>query len=586
MEKLDYRIRAVLARVRSTLDQFSLRLEVDWDYDVRQVLEEILALAVGELEFGNGAPVDRALLITRSPGGEMLEAGAGWSAQEEDLSFSRTIVEQTMQGEHSLLCEDALDDPRFRSSESLRGLQVLTLLSVPLRAGPGVIGALYIERRDARHLFNERDRAFVEALADTIAPAVRSALIHQGHVRELRELRSSHESSSKLGRIIGNSEAITRTLELARTAAQLDRIVLITGESGVGKELLARAIHEQSRRSRQPFAVVDCSGLSETLLESELFGHVKGSFTGAMEDKVGAFEAAQGGTVFLDEISDATAPMQQLLRRVLQEGEIRRVGDREWRKVDVRVLCATNRNLSEEVEKGKFLLDLFHRMHEFPLRLPPLRERKEDIPLLAQHFVALFGENKNPPITEISPEALAILAGREWRANNIRELRNVIRLSVDLAPGSIIDQKVLARVFDVRGEQGSDDTVERDIEFAPGALLRFDRAGIADLIRSTPDEANKERRPWALLQREFGGTLITETLRQTRWKLRPAARILGISPVKLRQDFRAWIEHLLLNSGGDREGVASRLDMPVEILIRKLEDLGIEIENSGEENPE
>ena len=362
MEKLDYRIRAVLARVRSTLDRFSLRLEVDWDYDVRQVLEEILALAVGELEFGNGAPVDRALLITRSPGGEMLEAGAGWSAQEEDLSFSRTIVEQTMSGDNSVLCEDALDDPRFRSSESLRGLQVLTLLSVPLRAGPGVIGALYIERRDARHLFNERDRAFVEALADTIAPAVRSALIHQGHVRELRELRSSHESSSMLGRIIGNSEAITRTLELARTAAELDRIVLITGESGVGKELLARAIHEQSRRSRQPFAVVDCSGLSETLLESELFGHVKGAFTGAMEDKVGAFEAAQGGTVFLDEITETKPEAQVKLLRVLQTRRFQRLGDVKPIRFEGKVLAATNRDLAEEMQAGRFREDFYYRL--------------------------------------------------------------------------------------------------------------------------------------------------------------------------------------------------------------------------------
>lgn len=575
MEKLDYRVRAVLARVRSTLDRFSLRLEVDWDYDVRKVLEEILALAVGELEFGDGAPVDRALLITQDLRGDRLEAGAGWSAQEEDLTFSRTIVDQTMQGETSILCEDALDDPRFRSSDSLRGLQVLTLLSVPLRAGDEVLGALYIERRDARHLFNERDQSFVEALAETIAPSVRTALIHQNHVRELRNLRSKNESTSRMGRIIGQSTAITRTLELARTAAKLDRTVLITGESGVGKELLARAIHDQSKRSEKPFSVVDCSGLSETLLESELFGHVKGSFTGANEDKIGAFEAAEGGTVFLDEISDATGPMQQLLRRVLQEGEIRRVGDRQWRKVDVRVLCATNRDLAAEVEKGNFLLDLFHRMHEFPVRLPPLRERKEDIPLLTQYFVALFGENKNPPIGEVTPDALATLTRRDWTGNNIRELRNVIRLCVDLAPGPVIDAAVLGRVFEVRGDPSSETPILPELQVAPGSLLQIDQAALSQLIGSTPEDAPKEKRPWALLQREFGGTLITETLRQTRWKLRPAARILGISPVKLRQDFRLWIEHLLDDSQQDHQKVATRLGMPIELLIRKLGDLGI-----------
>jgi len=182
MEKLDYRVRAVLARIRSTLDRFSLRLEVDWNYDVQEVLEEILALAVGELEFGEGTPVDRALLITQDLQGGQLETGAGWSAQDDDLTFSRTIVEETIRGGVSVLCPDAMEDDRFRSSESLRGFDVLTLLSVPLKAGDEVIGALYIERRDARHLFGERDQAFAEALAETISPLIRTAVIHQNHV--------------------------------------------------------------------------------------------------------------------------------------------------------------------------------------------------------------------------------------------------------------------------------------------------------------------------------------------------------------------------------------------------------------------
>jgi len=270
---------------------------------------------------------------------------------------------------------------------------------------------------------------------------------------------------------------------------------------------------------------------------------------------------------------------------VLQEGEIRRVGDRQWRKVDVRVLCATNRDLAAEVEKGNFLLDLFHRMHEFPLRLPPLRERKEDIPLLTQYFVSLFGENKNPPISEVTPEALAILTRRDWTGNNIRELRNVIRLCVDLAPGPVIDAAVLGRVFEVRGDPSSETPFLPELQVAPGSLLQIDQAVLSQLIESTPEDAPKEKRPWALLQREFGGTLITETLRQTRWKLRPAARILGISPVKLRQDFRLWIEHLLEDSQQDHQKVATRLGMPIELLIRKLGDLGIGAAPSGDQDP-
>ena len=219
MEPLDYRARAVLARIRQMLDQFSMKLEVDWDYDVREVLEQILTLAVGELQFGDGAPIDRALLITRAGDGELLEAGAGWSSGEEDLSFSRTIVEETIHSGKSLLCEDAIDDPRFRSSDSLRGLKVLTLLSVPLHMAGTTSGALYVERRDARHLFGDRDRTFIEALAETIAPTVHTALQHQKNVRELRQLRSRNEAESRMGHIIGQSTAMQRTLELATTAA-------------------------------------------------------------------------------------------------------------------------------------------------------------------------------------------------------------------------------------------------------------------------------------------------------------------------------------------------------------------------------
>ncbi len=580
MEPLDYRARAVLARIRQMLDQFSMKLEVDWDYDVREVLEQILTLAVGELQFGDGAPIDRALLITRAGDGELLEAGAGWSSGEEDLSFSRTIVEETIHSGKSLLCEDAIDDPRFRSSDSLRGLKVLTLLSVPLHMAGTTSGALYVERRDARHLFGDRDRTFIEALAETIAPTVHTALQHQKNVRELRQLRSRNEAESRMGHIIGQSTAMQRTLELATTAAHLDRTVLITGESGVGKELLAQAIHTQSPRADQPFVVVDCSGLSESLLESELFGHVKGAFTGATADKMGAFEAAEGGTVFLDEISDASMPMQQALRRVLQEGEIRRVGDREWRPVNVRVVCATNRDLAREVEEERFLVDLYHRIHEFPLRLPSLRERREDIPRLAEHFVAIFGERKNPPVRGLDSETLTLLSGRDWQANNVRELRNVIQLCVDLTPTEIITADVLQRVLNIRGEEGLTEGTEtalppEEVRFSPGSLIHLDRSGIADLIRSVHEETPKEQRPWAQLQREFGGSLITETLRQTKWKLRPAARLLGLSPVKLRTEFRQWIEHLLDHCGGRRDEVADRLDMPAEILERKLADLGI-----------
>lgn len=240
---------------------------------------------------------------------------------------------------------------------------------MPLQVGDGPIGAFYVESKSPGRLFDPGDLEFLREFAESITPYLKTALTHSTHVRKIRELEEEVGERYRLGSIIGRSPSIRNVYDLIEIAAGVDRTVLITGESGCGKELVAKAIHYNGHRRAGRFIVVDCSSLAEHLLESELFGHRKGAFTGAANDKVGAFEEADGGTLFLDEINDASKPLQQKLRRVLQEGEIRRVGDNDVRKVDVRVICAANRNLDELVEQGEFIRDLYFRINKFPIHI-------------------------------------------------------------------------------------------------------------------------------------------------------------------------------------------------------------------------
>jgi len=245
------------------------------------------------------------------------------------------------------------------------------------------------------------------------------------------------ESAQQLGKIIGKSPAMVEVYKTVARVAPTKSTVLILGESGTGKELIAQAIHQHSPRANRPFVAVDCGALTETILESELFGHVRGAFTGALADKKGVFEDAQGGTCFLDEIGGISPNMQARLLRVLQEHEIRRVGGKDWVKVDVRVVAATNHNLSEAVSKGNFRQDLYYRLDVVSIHLPPLRERVEDIPLLARYFLQRYIQESGKVITAISDKAMELLCAYSW-PGNIRELENAIEQAVALSYQSIL----------------------------------------------------------------------------------------------------------------------------------------------------
>ncbi len=268
-----------------------------------------------------------------------------------------------------------------------------------------------------------------------VLDAVREGLELGTLKRENRQMRSALEVRHQL---VGDSAAVEQILDQVRRAAPTTATVLLLGESGVGKELVARAIHRASLRAKERFVQVNCAAIPEELIESELFGHERGAFTGATEKQTGKFEQADRGSIFLDEVGDMSAKTQAKVLRVLQEGEVERLGSARTIKVDVRVIAATNKDLEEEIAGGRFREDLYFRLSVIPIAVPPLRERPEDIPALVQHFVTQFSRDSNRRPVRFAPDALAVLAGARWRGN-IRELRNVVERLLIMSDREVIE---------------------------------------------------------------------------------------------------------------------------------------------------
>jgi two-component system response regulator HydG/two-component system response regulator AtoC len=312
--------------------------------------------------------------------------------------------------------------------------------------------------------------------------------------------------------IIGKSKAMQEVFYIMEMVAESNANVLITGESGTGKELVARAIHKKSLRNTKPFVIVDCTTIPENLLESELFGHEKGAFTGAVERKVGLFEIANEGTVFLDEIGELPMSLQKKLLRFLQEREIQRIGSNARIKVDVRVISATNRDLEKLVNEGIFREDLYWRLNVVRINLPPLRERKEDIPLLVNHFLNKYAKENNKQIPQLEPEVMDALINYEW-SGNVRELANVIERAIVLSPSGIISMKHLPR---------------RIIEKTGWKLYNESSLNLLEVEKS----------------------LILKALNSTGWNQTKAAQILGISRKQLRTKMK---HHGLLNGSIEDE---------------------------------
>ena len=314
---------------------------------------------------------------------------------------------------------------------------------------------------------------------DRIVVTVRNALNQRQLTRENRSLKRAFQVRHEL---VGSSEGLQQVTDAVRRAAPTTATVLIRGESGVGKELVARAIHRNSLRSRDRFVQVNCAAIPEDLIESELFGHEKGSFTGATEKQVGKFEQADRGTIFLDEVGDMSLRTQAKVLRVLQEGEVERLGSSRTMKVDVRVIAATNKDLEAEIEKGHFREDLYFRLSVIPIVVPSLRERREDIPVLVRHFVELFAKENNFKARAFTPAAIEFLQRQRWKGN-IRELRNTVERVLIMATGDPIDAPELSASVGVDSRAGALDNVHE----RPGTLREFketaERAFLVDKLR-------------------------------------------------------------------------------------------------------
>lgn len=353
--------------------------------------------------------------------------------KDKAVNVSRTIVQQVLRDGVALLASDAAVDPTL-ATESLIAARAHSVMCVPLIVFDRKLGVLYLDTTQARDQFNRDHLQLVAAIAGIAAVAIENARhfewLQTENERLLADVNIEHN-------MIGEGPAMQRVYHFISKVAPKDSTVLISGESGTGKELAARAIHRNSQRAQKPFMAVNCAALNESLLESELFGHEKGSFTGAFAQKKGRLEVADGGTVFLDEIGELTPPLQVKLLRVLQEREFERVGGTMTIKVDLRLIAATNKNLEEAIEAGEFRQDLYYRLNVVSLEMPPLRDRREDIMLLANYFADKYGAKCNRKLQGFSAEARACLTAYDW-PGNVRELENAIERAVVLGTTDLI----------------------------------------------------------------------------------------------------------------------------------------------------
>ncbi len=379
------------------------------------------------------------------------------------IPITRSVFRKVVNERAAVVAADAQTE--VGRSESLMGAQIRSTLGIPLWKGEEILGVIQVDNRASSGVLTSADLEIMAVLAHNASLAVANARL----VKRLRaaEERLRKENAFLKGReqerrsgsrgasapeIIGASNPMKHLLAQLEKVVNTRVTVLIEGETGVGKELVAASVHYRSNRKDRLFVGQNCAAMPENLLESELFGHKKGSFTGAHEDKKGLFEIADGGTLFLDEVTEMPISLQSKLLRVLQEGEVRPVGATQERKVNVRIVAATNRNLEKEVAEGRFREDLYYRLKVFPLRVPPLRERREDIPLIAEHFLQRFTAEFGKPSAGFSQQAMELLQGYDW-PGNVRELQNEVqRLVIQVDAGGFVTPDMLSpRVRQVEG---------------------------------------------------------------------------------------------------------------------------------------
>ena len=447
---------------------------------LERILDAVLELTGAERAFVVLADADGNLET------EVSRNFSGSAVENPEVAVSRSIAQEVLAQGEPVFSINAREDERFRAVQSIVNLGLRSVLCVPLRFRGETLGVVYIDNRLEAAVFSAKDRDRLCAFADQVAVAVSNArLINEltesnqqlsaarGRLENLnRDLRRTvldreaelasvrarlagdeegdGESRYDAVGIIGRSTAMRRVFEVMDRVLDSDFPVLVEGESGTGKELMARAIHRLGGRRSEPFVSENCAALPETLLESELFGSVKGAFTGATNRR-GLLERANGGTLFLDEVSEMSPALQSKLLRFLQEGEFRPLGRTDPIQVDVRIISASNKDLRELAQKGEFREDLFYRLNVLPLRLPPLRARKEDIPTLVERFTSRVALASGRPAPAVDPEVIEAFARYDW-PGNVRELENEVRRLVTLCDGTVTVDRISPHVLEGGGD--------------------------------------------------------------------------------------------------------------------------------------
>jgi len=397
------------------------------------------------------------------------------------IPISSTIVKHVQKNRAAVLSEAAQTDERFRDARSITAHEITSAMCAPLLIGERLLGVIYVDRLGGAERFTKSDLELLMAFAVEAAVAVENVRIRDtmGRERYVREkaIRGEHN-------IVGECDAMQRVFKFISKAAPTEASVLIEGESGTGKELVARAVHINSKRRHQPFETVNCAAIAPTLIESELFGHVRGAFTGADKTRQGRFELADGGTLFLDEIGELPEGCQSKLLRCLENGELRRVGDVKDIKVNVRVVAATNKRLAEEVSEGRFREDLYFRLNVLKVSVPPLRERPGDVRILAERFLSYFSTKCGRHGLRFSERALKLFESYPW-PGNVRELRNAVERMVVMAEGETLGVEDVP--YEIRSAPQGDGSAGTDLSAGgePAPLRDVERAHIARALRHT-----------------------------------------------------------------------------------------------------
>ena len=498
--------------------------------DLQKTLREVLNVLSSHLKMRRG------MVSLLHEAGDLHVVGASGLSTEEikrgRFQIGEGVTGKIMKSGMPIVVPDIAKEPLFLNRTGSRNLLEeglpLAFVGVPIKVGRETIGVLSIDRETNGHTANfQGDARFLSMVANLIGQTVR---LHQKVAAEREQLMGEKfrlqkelQGKFKLDNVIGQSKLMQGVFAEVHQAAPGRSTVLLRGESGTGKEVIARAIHYLSARKDGPFIKVNCAALSETLLESELFGHEKGSFTGATQERKGRFELAHGGTLFLDEIGDISPAFQTKLLRVLQEREFERVGGVKPIRVDVRLITATNRNLEEAVSKGEFRADLYYRINVVSIFLPPLRERRDDIPLLLEYFLEKFNaENKRHLI--ITPAAISIMLDCYW-PGNVRELENCIERTATMTRGEVIHDVDLPcqqnKCFSLALQSYGKGRVIA-INLAPDETAISSRSTAAP----TDDQGSSDAEPAFSGERER----LIWAMEQCGWVQAKAARLLHLTP--------------------------------------------------------